>query len=430
MKAESTFSIDFITRKLPSKPLMGRIYTRITVNGEATEVSLKQEVTLKNWDSKRECLIEKNAEANAINIYIEKVRFLITQKYRDLIDKDEYVTSQKVKVAFLKNHTAKTKINSGHKLLELFQYHNTLNGQNSVTGIDGQLSEGTMKNYRTSIEYVRLYIQNYLRKEDIYLSEMNYEFVNEFEYYIRNYPIKNSDPCKGNGVYKHMERLHKVVRFGLKLKWLKEDPMLGYEMKKTRPKRKKLDIDDLIKIESQHFSNPTIQYVRELFLFSCYTGLAYVDTLGLTPSDFIYADDGKLWMNKYRQKSQELSAVPMLDEAILILNKYWTIGKNANEPIFPHLSNQEVNRNLKIIQASCGIFKEMTFHIARHTFATTITLKNGVPIETVSKMLGHTKLTTTQIYAEVDEEKIANDMNGIQDKLNQKKLNRKIQMGI
>lgn len=424
MKATCTFGIDFIARKVPSVPTKRRLYAKITINGESVEISLKQLVDPKDWDSRKECLKAKSAEAHSFNSFIEKVRFLITEKYRILIDKGEDVTAPKVKTLYLGNQSSSPKQKSGHTLLELFRYHNKMNGSNPETGGSGELSEGTMKNYRTSLEYVRLYIQEYLHKDDIFLADINYELVKEFELYIRNHPIKNFDPCKGNGLYKHMERLHKVIRLGRKLKWMKDDPFEGYEMKKTRPRRKKLDIDDLIKIESKIFANPMVTYVKELFLFSCYTGLAYADTLGLTPSDIKRTNNGKLWLDRYRQKSSELSSVPILETARLILEKYWTPEKGMHDRIFPYVSNQEVNRSLKIIQAGCDIFKEMTFHIARHTFATTVTLKNGVPIETVSKMLGHTKLSTTQIYAEVDEEKISDDMNGVEELLELKKANR------
>lgn len=424
MKAACTFGIDFIARKIPATPTKRRLYAKVTVNGDAVEISLKQMVSPKDWDSGKECMTTKSAEAQSVNSFIEKVRFLITQKYRTLIDKDEVVTAAKVKEAYLGNQSAKTKPRLGQTLLELFRYHNMINGSNIETGESGILAEGTMKNYRTSLEYVRLYIQEHLHKDDLFLSEMNHESVVGFEHYIRNNPIKDFDPCKGNGLYKHMERLHKVVRLGKKLKWLKEDPFEGYEMKKTKPRRKKLDIDDLVKIEAQMFADPKIAYVRELFLFSCYTGLAYADTFGLTPSDIKRTNEGRLWLDRYRQKSSELSSVPILDAAKNILNKYWTAEKGMNDKIFPFVSNQEVNRSLKTIQATCNIFKEMTFHIARHTFATTVTLKNGVPIETVSKMLGHTKLSTTQTYADVDEEKISDDMNGVEELLNLKKANR------
>lgn len=424
MNAACTFGIDFIARKVPANPLKRRLYAKVTVNGDAVEISLKQLVNPKDWDSRKECMVPKTPEAQAVNSFIENMRFLITQKYRLLIDKEETVTAEKVKVSYLGNQSSKPKQPTGHTLLELFLYHNKINGTNAETGENGVLAEGTMKNYRTSLEYVRLYIQQCLQKQDIFLSELNYELIEGFEHYIRNFPIKNFDPCKGNGVYKHMERLHKIIRLGKKLKWMKDDPFEGYEMKKTKPRRKKLDIDDLVRIESQIFVDPKISYVKELFLFSCYTGLAYADTLGLTPLDIKRADNGVIWLDRYRKKSNELSSVPVLEAARNILNKYWTADKGMNDQIFPYVSNQEVNRNLKIIQATCNIFKEMTFHIARHTFATTVTLKNGVPIETVSKMLGHTKLTTTQIYAEVDEEKIADDMNGVEELLNVKKANR------
>src|SRR5690606_15026109 len=233
---------------------------------------------------------------------------------------------------------------------------------------------------------------------------------------------KKWDVCQGNGVAKHLERLKKMVTWSKKLGWIKDNPFENFQIKRKKVKRKKLQIPELISIEEKQFTNPKLALVQDLFLFSCYTGLAYADVAKLTKDDFMVANDGKLWIDTYRKKSDELSAVPVLNAAIVIMNKYKNDPRALqNGTVFPPVSNQEVNRNLKIIGAVCGIRKEMNFHLARHTFATAVTLKNGVPIETVSKMLGHTKITTTQIYAEVDEEKIGADMSGVERRLNRRK---------
>lgn len=424
MKAENTFSIDFVTRKAPAHPGFHSLYARVTVNGDSREISLKQLVRPREWDSRGECLTPKAPEAQSANEYIRSVRYLITKKYRLLIDKEEVVTAERVKQEYLGNQVVQTpKEKTDRTVLLLFQQHNENNGIDPKTGKKGLLTQGSMKNYHTTLKYLKLY-HTFINREDTSFLELDYEFLEGFEFYIRNHAIKDHDPCKGNGVYKHMERLHKIVLLAKKRKWLRDDPFEDYEMHKTKPRRKKLDIDDLIKIESQKFYDPKIAYVQELFLFSCYTGLAYIDVMGLTPSDFVRNNDGELWLNRYRQKSAELSPVPLFRSALKILNRYWTPDKGMNDKIFPYVSNQEANRNVKIIRATCGIFKEMTFHLARHTFATTVTLKNGVPMETVSKMLGHMKLSTTQIYAEVDEEKIAGDMEGVEDRLNERMAKR------
>ena len=391
---------------------MAFLFARITVNGETREISLKQKIHSFDWDSKKEQLRNKTPEAQRLNSFIEKVRFLITEKYRDLIDQGEPFTVDNVKDLYFSGQVRK---HSSHSLLELFSYHNEHN--------ESILAHGTMKNYYTTLAYLNKFISKYYGTDDLPLSKIDYSFIERFERFVRTEPIKSYDPCRGNGVYKHMERLSKVLTIGRKLRWMKENPFMDYTKHMVKPQRKFLDITELERIEQQIFYDPKINYVKDLFLFSCYTGLAYVDVSQLRPADFYRSNDGKLWMDKYRQKSKELSAVPLLDNAIAVIERYWNGSVvDTDKTIFPFISNQEVNRNLKIIRAACGISKEVTFHIARHTFATTVTLKNGVPIETVSKMLGHTKLSTTQIYAKVDEDKIANDMNLAQLKLNERKI--------
>jgi integrase/recombinase XerD len=149
-------------------------------------------------------------------------------------------------------------------------------------------------------------------------------------------------------------------------------------------------------IENQHFADPTIQYVRALFLNSVYTGFAFADATMLKEEHFEWNTDGRVWCLLYRQKSEELTAIPILKYAAVILNQYRNrLDFTPGGTLFPKITNQTVNKALKIIQAVCGIPFNLTFHIARHTFATTIALKNGIPMETVQIMMGHQKITTT-----------------------------------
>jgi integrase/recombinase XerD len=190
----------------------------------------------------------------------------------------------------------------------------------------------------------------------------------------------------------------------------------------TKTKRKKLPIQSVVAIEQQQFADPAISYVKDLFLHSCYTGFAFAEAMALRESHFEWEVDGTVWCKIYRQKSDELSAVPVLQSASNILNKYrQQSGNGENGPIFPRITNQQVNRSLKIIQAVCGIPFSLTFHIARHTFAKTIALKSGIPVTTVQVMMGHTKITTTMIYVEVDEETVLEDTAGWQEKIDKKR---------
>jgi site-specific recombinase XerD len=189
-------------------------------------------------------------------------------------------------------------------------------------------------------------------------------------------------------------------------------------MKFVKVDKEFLTAQELQSIEDKDFTIERIAMVRDLFVFCCYTGLAYIDVMHLTPDHVIKGIDDKDWIKTSRQKTNVPVNVPILPKGLNILDKYKVhIRANSRGTLFPLISNQKVNSYLKEIADLCGIKKNLTFHIARHTFATTVTLSNGVPIETVSKMLGHTKIATTQIYARVLERKISEDMANLQKKL-------------
>jgi site-specific recombinase XerD len=288
----------------------------------------------------------------------------------------------------------------------------------------GKLKPGGFKNYETTIDYIERFMQKYFTSGDIFLSQLDMQSATDFEHYIRNYPIKAHDPCLGNGVAKHVQRFKRLLNWAVEIQWIKVNPCEKYSRPQKRTKRKKLTIEELVAMEEKQFLDPSINYVKELFLYSCYTGLAFVDAMALKASDFEWDAQGALWCRIYRTKSDGLCPVPLLKSAANILHKYLLqAGGDSNRCIFPIVTNQHANKCLKIIKETCGIITPMTYHVARHTFAKTVALKNGVPLETVQMMLGHTKISTTQIYADVDEEKIMGDMNGIEDKLDKKRKN-------
>jgi site-specific recombinase XerD len=267
------------------------------------------------------------------------------------------------------------------------------------------------------------FLSHQFESGDVFLSQIDGQFATNFEHYVRTHPIKAHDPCKGNGVGKHIQRFKRILNWATdELKWMKENQCRNYTCIIKKSKRKKLDMVELIKLERKKFVDSTLNYVKELFLNSCYTGLAFAEAMALSENDFEWNLDGVIWCKMYRAKSDELCAVPVLLSTAVILKKYREdAARNGRNTIFPRITNQHVNECLKIIQEACEINTYLTFHVARHTFAKTVALKNGIPLETVQMMLGHTKITTTQIYADVDEEKIINDMTGLEEKLNRKR---------
>ena len=411
MKAQHTFGIDFIIRLSKNDKTSALIFARITVNGDRKEISLKENINTADWDSSSEMVKGKSEKARSINRCIDEARFRIKEKYKQLEEKGCTITAQAVKEAYLGTHSMQK---PKHTLVELIKFHYKIEGE--------KLRQGTMKNYVATEEYLKRFIKHKFKTDDFDLNKIDYEFITEFEHYVRKTPLKEHDPCKGNGVMKHLERFKKMIRWARQLNWISANPIADYKLSFKRYKRQKLTIDELMRIENHQFNLAMQNYVKDLFLFSCYTGLSYIDAINLRPEDLEINSEGRLWCKVYRRKSDELSPVPILKAAYVIIEKYKNDqGSKNRNAIFPYVSNQEVNRSLKVIGEVCRIDKYMSFHLARHTFATAITLKNGVPIETVSKMLGHSKITTTQIYTEVDEEKIGGDMTEAENRIEKRK---------
>ena len=217
---------------------------------------------------------------------------------------------------------------------------------------------------------------------------------------------------------KHLERLMKVTKLGVRLEWMDKDPFRNFKLRFDKFDRKYLTQREIDLIEDTTFTSLGKERVKDVFLFSCYTGLTFMDIKLLTRDNVSRGIDGNYWIYTKRIKTDEPLKIPMLPRAVEIMRKYEESPKN-DISLLPVYSNQKTNAYLKEITKACGIHKNISFHTARHTFATTVTLSNGVPIETVSKMLGHTKLSTTQIYARVLENKIGQDMQHLMDKIGQ-----------
>jgi len=406
MKNGNTFGVHFILRQ--EREVRGKcpIYARVVVNKTRCELALKCWIQKEDWNSIKGFAKPKDEELNGLNSYLETVKGKISGHFRSLDLSDSILTAEILKNAYLGNDIDENK----YSLLWLSKEHNVI--MNKV------LKPGSLKNYFTTEKY----LQNFLKKKynagDIYLKELKYEFITAFEYYLRNHPLKKNDPCTNNGTMKHLERLKKMVSWATKNGWIEKDPFMYYQLKFKRTERDYLSADEMSCIENYDFENGMLQKVRDLFIFSCYTGLSYIDLIELKPQQIIKSIEGVKWIKSSREKTGIAVNVPLLEPAVIIADKFSKEDEaRFRETVFPKISNQEVNRSLKVIAEISGIKKYLTFHLARHTFATTVTLMNGVPIESISKMLGHSKITTTMIYARVTQSKIRMDMELLQNRL-------------
>jgi site-specific recombinase XerD len=244
---------------------------------------------------------------------------------------------------------------------------------------------------------------------------LNYEFITEYEFWL-----KSVRKCDHNTTMKYLANVKKIVIRCLKNGWLQKDPFIGFNMAKKEVERTALTEFELQTLSTKTFPVERLSIVKDIFLFSCYSGLAYADLQKLKRSEIVIGMDGEKWIFTKRQKTDISSRIPLLPAALQILNRYAEYPQcKYGDKVLPVLSNQKMNAYLKEIADVCGITKNLTYHIARHTFATTVTLSNGVPIETVSKMLGHRNLKTTQHYAKILDKKISEDMKSLRDKFSE-----------
>lgn len=419
MQVKNTFSTLFWIYKSKMKNGEAPIWVRITVDGERTEISIKKSIHPDNWNSEKGLVKGTKEEARIINNYIEQVRSQLFTCYQKLLSERKLVTANAIKNMYL------GKEEKEHSLMGLIEYHNTC--------LKDTLEWGTMKNYHTTQKYVQMFLKNKLRTSDVYLSQLNYKFITDFEMFVKSHqPVDHQKPCGQNTVMKHIERLRKMVNLAIKNEWLNRDPFAKFKPVFQKTTRNFLDPEELLVIENKHFSIPRLEQVKDLFVFSCYTGLAYIDVMNLTPANIGRGIDGELWLLTSRQKTDNSVRIPLLPKALKIIEKYKEHPKALAEgSLFPAITNQKLNSYLKEVADLCSISKNLTFHLARHTFATTVTLTNGVPMETVSKLLGHSSIRTTQIYAKVVERKVSDDMNKLREKLNQnhKTTNTELKMG-
>lgn len=404
----NTFSVIFHLRKITATHGKLPVYVRITIDRKRIELAVKQLIDPVNWNESRGMAKGNKEECKVLNKYLEQLRASYVACYREMTLNKKVITVETFNQAYF------GKGDNEFTLCKLMTYHNQ--------DMKETIAWGTLKNYLTTQKYLQKYLKEKLHTSDILLKEINYKFVTSFEYYLKSFnPIDHHKPLGNNGVMKHMERFRKMINVALKNEWMEKDPFRAYKLRFNKYERGYLTAEELELIENKQFKIERLQYVKDLFIFSCYTGLAYTDTINLTQLNLVKGIDNETWLITKRQKTGTPVKIPLLPKATEILNSYRTNIKSLAEgSLFPKISNQRLNGYLKEMADVCGIEKNLTFHLARHTFATTVTLSNGVPIESVSKMLGHTKITTTQVYARVIERKLSDDMQQLKQKLSGK----------
>ncbi len=371
------------------------IYLRITVDGKRSEFSIKRKIPLTKWNSEAGKLRGTVQEVRELNRYLDSIKNKVNKIHEHLIEKETFVSAEIIKNTYLGR-------SKKHKMvLVLFQEHN--DKVERLIGKDFAL--GTAERYKTAKKHVGDYVQKEYKVEDIPVKDVDHAFISGFEYYL-----KTTRNCGHNTAIKYVTNFKKIIRIAYANGWIEKDPFMNWNSKLRIIDREFLTKEEIQILNDKTFKVERLEQIKDIFLFSCFTGLAYADVKKLTAKDLVIGMDGERWIKTNRTKTKTKSNVPILPIADSILNKYYLNINNRDGLLLPVLSNQKTNTYLKEIADLCGINKNLTFHLARHTFATTVTLSNGVPIESVSKMLGHTTIRATQHYAKILDRKVSEDM--------------------
>lgn len=380
------------------------LYIRIRMGEDKMELSTNQFVKPSDWDKKKELVIN-TSQASAKNALINKMRTMLEQTISQLI-----IAGVDLDISIIKRVLNGEKIGKVVRLIEATELHN-IQFEKQI-GI--KYSYGSYKNYKTTLAFLHEFVPVEYKVQDIPLKEVNDGFCERFYDWLTT--VKGTS--NQNGANKHIQRIKKIVNYSLKMGYINVNPIKSYSLSFRAPQREALTWEEVQTIQNLKLQNERLEHVRNIILFQIYTGLSYADVKIFSKKHLYKGVDGNTWLKMERTKTHNTFAVPILKPAQIVLDQY--IGKAISQdtPIYPVLSNQKMNAYLKIIQEIAGISKNLHTHLFRHTFASTVTLQSGVPLETVSKMLGHSKITMTQIYARVGELKISIDMKDLSDKLN------------
>jgi len=401
MKAKITLHIYAKTTKANAAGQLP-IYIRLTVDGQRFEFSSKKFIEKSKWSSELSKMKGSSEEARTINSYLDLMKSKVFDVQMELIHKNEELSLENFKSRILGTYQRERMI------IPIYQNHN-----DKIEELIGNgYAHGTLERFKISLKHLQEYILWKYNLSDISINKIDYAFVTEFEFYLRS--VKK---CNNNTAVKYVRNFRKIIKICLDNDWLDKNPCSRYEGKMKEVERDFLTEKELNRIYNKRFSSERLTLVKDIFIFSCYTGLAYVDVKGLKRDHIGIGIDGEKWIFKNRQKTDTKSKIPVLPIAAEIMKKYENHPRClTDDTILPILTNQKMNGYLKEVGDLCDISKEITFHMARHTFATSVTLTNGVPIETVSKMLGHKNIQTTQHYAKILDKKISEDMQILRDK--------------
>lgn len=402
---ESSFGVNYFLKTPWKKDDQLRfVYLRITVDGVSKEISTKRKWNIARWNQKTERAIGTKEDARSLNHFLDSITTGVASFRTKLINSSESITATKL------IEYAQGKSYRKAKVLEEFQNHN--DEMLALVKV-GDYAQGTYERYVTARSHVEEFIKVHYNRDEFEFRELNYSFVKDYEFYL-----KTVRECSNNTALKYIANFKKIVLRAVAKDIIPKDPFILFTSKKTKTDKRPLTSKELQILESKKLDNERLSIVRDIFVFQCYTGLSYIDVKQLKYNKIKEEKDGSLWIMSERQKSKSRTDIPLLDKAISIMNKYKSHPLcNEFNFVLPVRSNQKMNEYLKEIAVLCGINSALNTHKARRTFASTVTLKNGVPINVVKELLGHHSVTQTEQYALTTQELINREMNTLKDKL-------------
>lgn len=379
------------------------IYLRITVDGIRKETSTKRTWDVQRWDPKVERAIGNKEDARTLNHFLDALVTNINKYKMDLMYTEKTISAQRILDFVLGRVTSKA------MLLEEFKKHN----DEMLALVPQDYALATHKRYETARFHAVAFVKYKYTTDDIEFRDLDYDFIISYELYLKT--VKN---CVNNSTLKYIACMKKVINRAIDKNIIAQDPFRAFKRRVTKTVKRPLTASELRTLEQITIASPRLQTVRDIFIFQCYTGLAYIDAYQLRKSDIKTGIDGAKWIMSERQKTGNVTNVPLLPKALELIEKYkdhpLCISRGA---VLPVSSNQKMNAYLKEIADLCGFDSELNTHKARRTFGSTVTLNNDVPIHVVKEMLGHQSIRQTESYAITAEQTIGREMKELGSKL-------------
>lgn len=396
--------VHFYLRKTGEKkngecPVIGKI----TIGKDVAQFSAKITAKASLWDIVSGRVTGKSKHATGVNAILDRINVSINTSYHKLQETKSTVTANDVKNAF------QGIASQQETLIRYFERHN----QEFAKRVGINREPSTCEQYGNSLKYLKRFMSLKYKLSDIPFTLLDFSFIEKFDFYLR-VELKR----KPNTILGIMRHLRKMIKLAIGEGIITRDPFEGYSPERPKAEQKYLTRDELEKIMVTPLDHPCRYLTRDMFLFSVFTGLAYRDICNLTAKNIVRASDGTLWIETTRQKTGTPCEIPLMEIPLQILDKYKGLAPDSK--LLPMQSCGRLNKNLKVIANLCGLKRKPIFHAGRHTYASEICLSQGVPIETVSRMLGHRDLRSTQIYAKISNNKISEDTDRLEERIKDK----------